>query len=396
MNDHLVSRVFSHAFRPLFLLAITHGLLSVAWWGALWSGMVSLPGTGADPMIWHAHEMIFGFSAAAIAGFALTAVANWTRRPPVSGLPLIVLCSLWLSARLLAPTASPVLLLLAACADIGFNALLLGLMSREVIGGDSRRNYKLLALLALLGISNAVFYAALWLDKPWARTAVWAGLWAVVLTVNLIAGRVIPAFTGNWLVKQGKLPASGRRPPPFGRIDLCATVATLLFAALFLWQPGSMVSAGAGFLAALLQLWRWSRWQFFHTLSSPIVWVLHLGFLWLVLGLALLACGVAGMMPLGAGAHALMVGAVTTMILAVASRAALGHTNRPLQDNALTTASYVGISLAALFRIAASISDQADPWILLATVSWVISLGLFARRYTSILLGPPAPAIQPE
>ncbi len=386
-----MNRVFSYAFRPLFLLAIIYGILSVAWWGALWSGLVALPGGGADPIAWHAHEMIFGFGAAAIAGFALTAVANWTQRPPVSGLPLVVLCGLWLSARLLAPANSLHLLPVIAGADLGFNALLLGLMSREVIAGSSRRNYKLLALLAMLGLSNTAFYAALWLDKPWTRTAVWAGLWVLVLTVNLIAGRVIPAFTGNWLVKQGKLPAGGKPPPPFGRLDLCATGATLLFAALFLWQPESVISAGAGFLAAALQLLRWSRWQFFRTLASPIVWVLQLGFLWLVVGLALLACGAAGLLPLSTGLHALMIGAVTTMILAVASRAALGHTNRPLLDNPLTTASYIVISLTALLRIVAGVSDHPDHWLLLATAAWVVALGLFAWRYTSILLGPPAP-----
>ncbi len=386
-----LNHVFSYAFRPLFFLAIVHGLLAVGWWGAGWAGALPLPGAGLDPIVWHAHEMIFGFAGAAIAGFALTAVANWTGRPPVAGLPLIVLCGLWLCARLLAATGSASMLALTAGADLGFNALLLALMSREVIAGGSRRNYKLLVLLALLGMSNAVFYAALWLGKPGQQTALWAGLWVLVLTVNLIAGRVIPAFTANWLVKRGKLPASGARPPPFGPLDRAATLATLLFAALFLWMPLSMVSAGAGFLATLLQLLRWSRWQALRTLGSPIVWVLHLGFLWLVLGLGLLALGAGGLLPLSTAVHALMVGGVTTMILAVASRAALGHSNRPLEDNPLTTASYIGVSVAALLRIVASVSDQPGHWIVLATIAWVVALGLFAWRYTTILLGPPAP-----
>jgi uncharacterized protein involved in response to NO len=383
--------IFSFAFRPLFFLAISYGLLAVGWWGLAWSGHAPMPGAGSNPIYWHAHEMIFGFSAAAIAGFALTAVANWTRRPPVSGLPLLVLCVFWLSARILATSSSPALLVPMASADLAFNILLLALMAREVIGGNSRRNYKLLVLLGLLGLSNAAFYAAHWLDTEWIRTTLWAGLWVVVLTVNLIAGRIIPAFTGNWLLQQGKLPAGSKPPPPFGTIDLYATVATGLFALLFLWQPLAIVTAVAGFVAAALQFIRWTRWHFFRTLSSPIVWVLHLAFLWLPIGLALLACSATGLLPASTGMHALLIGAVTSMILAVASRAALGHTNRPLLNNTVTTASYVGISVTALLRIVASISDQPATWLLLATLAWLVSLGLFAWRYTSILLGPPAP-----
>jgi uncharacterized protein involved in response to NO len=137
-------------------------------------------------------------------------------------------------------------------------------------------------------------------------------------------------------------------------------------------------------------LLRWSRWQFYRTLRDPIVWVLHVAFLWIPIGMALLSCSAMGWLPVSSGMHALMSGAATTMILAVASRAALGHSNRPLANNPLVTASYFGITVTTVLRITASVSDPNSLWMPLATLSWVVSLGLFAWRYTPILLGPPA------
>jgi uncharacterized protein involved in response to NO len=386
-----MGHIFSFAFRPLFFLAIIYGIVSVGWWGLAWSGHLPMPGAGGNPIFWHAHEMIFGFAGAAIAGFALTAVANWTQRPPVSGLPLIALCIFWLSARILA-LSSTLTLTPTATADLAFDLLLCALMAREVIAGNSRRNYKLLALLALFTTANCAFYVGQWLQADWIRSTLWAGMWVVVLVVNLIGGRVIPAFTGNWLTLQARMKqqAAPLRPAGFGRIDQFASLGTAAFALLFLWDHNAALTALVGFLAAGCQLLRWSRWQFYRTLHDPIVWVLHVAFLWIPIGMALLSCSAMGWLPVSSGMHALMSGAATTMILAVASRAALGHSNRPLANNPLVTASYIGITVTTVLRITASVSDPNSLWMPLATLSWVVSLGLFAWRYTPILLGPPA------
>ena len=182
--------------------------------------------------------------------------------------------------------------------------------------------------------------------------------------------------------------ADGGLPAEVDEPDLVATVATVTFALAFLVRPEALSTAVIGATATACQLVRWSRWQFYRTLGDPMVWILHLGFLWLAIGLGLLSLGSAGLLPLSSGIHALMTGAASTMILAVASRAALGHSNRPLDNHPLLTASYVGISLSALLRIIASLS--ASPlWMALATTAWVVSLCLFAWRYTPILLGPP-------
>ena len=151
-----MSVLFSYAFRPLFLLATIHAMLIVPFWVAAWLGMHAAPTVLRTPIGWHAHEMIFGFAGAAVGGFALTAVATWTKRPPVAGLPLMILTAFWLLARLLFFLPGNGLLLPAAVADLGYDGLLLALMGREVIAARSTRNYKVLAIMALFAIANAL------------------------------------------------------------------------------------------------------------------------------------------------------------------------------------------------------------------------------------------------
>ena len=161
----------------------------------------------SNPIWWHAHEMVFGFAGAAVGGFLLTAAATWTKRPPVAGGPLLALSLLWLNARLLLflPPAvgSDWLVPAAASADLGYDVLLLALMTRELIASRNRRNYKVLVLLGLFACANAVFYAGVGGRFAWVDLALLAGLWTVVFLITVIGGRVVPAFTRNWLRRQG-------------------------------------------------------------------------------------------------------------------------------------------------------------------------------------------------
>ena len=193
---------FTYAFRPLFLLATLYAIAVVPLWAAAWLGYVPMPTSLGTPTWWHAHEMIYGFAGAAIGGFALTAVAAWTKRPPVAGAPLVILSALWVIARVLFAWPSPALLAPAIVADLGYGVLLFVLMSREVISVRSQRNYKVLAILGLLPLTNAFFFVGLSGNAAWTMTALFAGLWLVVMLINLIGGRVIPGFTRNWLKLQ--------------------------------------------------------------------------------------------------------------------------------------------------------------------------------------------------
>lgn len=385
--------IFSYAFRPLFFLAAVYAIAGVGWWALAWNGVVPMPGGFSNPVFWHAHEMVFGFVGAAIGGFALTAVANWTGRPPVSGMAVVALCVFWICARLLALGSDSSTLLPLAVADLGYNVLLWGLLAREIIAGGNKRNLVLLLVLGLFTACNAYFYFTEWQQSGSGRSAVLAGLLLVILLINLIGGRIVPAFTGNWLAMQARMQQreAPQRPPAFGPIDKLATLATLAFALVFLWRESGAVTAVLGFIAAACQLLRWSRWRFYQTLSDPMVWILHVAYLWIPVGLALLGASALGSVPVSSGIHAFTTGAATSMIIAVSSRAALGHSNRPLANHPLLTACYISITLTAILRVVASVFPGDGSIMIAASIGWIIALGLFAWRYTPILLGPPAP-----
>lgn len=378
---------FSYAFRPLFLLATVYAIVVVPLWVGAWLGYLPFPALLGVPSWWHAHEMIFGFAGAAVGGFALTAVATWTKRPPVSGVPLLVLSALWLIARILFSLPSHSLLVPAILADLGYGGLLFALMSREVISARNERNYKLLLILGLLVASNAWFFVGVTRSAGWSTTALHAGLWLIVLLVNLIAGRIIPAFTGNWL----KRPASDQRhqaiklPPMHDRFDLISTGLLVAFAIFQLGDAPARWTAVLGLLTSVVLFIRLARWQGIRGADEPLVWVLHVAFLWLPVGVLLLSFAEVGLIPQTAGTHALTAGAVTTMIVAVASRAALGHTGRPLESHPVLTAAYVLITIAAMCRVAATFGPAARVLLAASATAWCLGFICFAWRYAPIL-----------
>ncbi|MGB8330220.1 MAG: NnrS family protein [Polyangiales bacterium] len=386
-----MSIFFGYAFRPLFLLATLHAIVVVPVWVAAWLGCLPMPVMLGTPTWWHAHEMIYGFAGAAIGGFSLTAVAAWTKRPPVAGVPLIILTALWVAARVLFALPFKSLLPPAITADLGYAILLLVLMSREVLGARSERNYKVLLILALLPMTNALFFFGMTRNAGWTMTALFGGLWLVLLLVNLIGGRVVPAFTRNWLKRRA---AEQQRPPialppEFDRFDLFTTWLMVAFGAMHLMGAPSNWIALVGLLTSIMFFVRVSRWQGLQTGGEPLVWVLHLAFSWLPVGFSLLACAELGLVTRTAAVHALTGGAITTMVLAIAGRAALGHTSRPLESHPVLTASYMLITMAAICRIAATIGPGARVLLAISAGAWCMGFACFAWRYFPILTLPP-------
>jgi uncharacterized protein involved in response to NO len=379
--------IFTYAFRSLFLLATLYAVAVVPLWAAAWLGYLPMPTSLGAPSWWHAHEMIYGFAGAAIGGFALTAVAMWTKRPPVAGAPLMILSALWLIARILFALPSPALLAPAIATDLGYGVLLFVLMSREVISARSQRNYKVLLILGLLPLMNGLFFLGMTRNAGWTKTALFAGLWLVVLLVNLIGGRVIPGFTRNWLkrqlLEQKREPAT--LPPMFDRFDLLTTWLMVAFAILHLFEAPSRWTAVIGLITSVMLFIRLTRWQGIHTGSEPLVWVLHVAFSWLPLGFLLLAFAEIGLLPQTAGVHALTSGAITTMIIAISGRAALGHTGRALESHPVLTAAYVLITVAAICRVAATVGPGARSLLAASAVAWCAGFVCFAWRYVPIL-----------
>lgn len=390
--EGFLERFGEYAFRPLFLLLVLQALGMITLWVCWWTGLVTLP-WARDPLQWHVHEMLTGFAGAAIGGFLLTAVATWTGRPPVGGWRLGLLCLFWAGGRL-----SLFFPLSHAVFDIAYWLGLWLLMAGEVVGAGNRRNYKILVILGLLLASDAAWHVNELLAGPWLRQAGLAQLWLVLLLIAVIGGRIIPAFTGNWLkrraVESGAPPPDAASlPPAFTRFDLACIVSLLLYFVASLLPAPLPLLLVLGWLAALLHALRLWRWQGLRCLADPLVWMLHLSYAWLPLGLALHAASAPGWVPASAGIHALTIGCMAGMILSVSSRAALGHSQRPLRSHPLLTTAIVALNLAALLRVCAAV-HPAWSWLLgLSALAWVLAMLAYATVYLPILLGakPAAP-----
>jgi uncharacterized protein involved in response to NO len=375
--------VLDYAFRPMFLAAGSWAVIALALWLAMFFGYVQLP-TRFDPLAWHVHEMLFGFVMAAVAGFLLTAIPNWTGRLPVRGYRLAVLAGLWLLGRLACLISADLPAWLGVLADLIFPTALLAVAAREIIAGRNWRNLPMTAPLTLFIIADLLMhFESLGFAVPvglgW-RLAVGAPL----VLISVIGGRIIPSFTRNWLFKR----KSPHLPSPQDRLDTAAVA--LLAAALVLWAflPDHRVTGAFLIAAALLNAVRLSRWTGFATWGEKLLVILHVGYAWLVIGIALLGLSIFNIgVPAASAIHALTAGATAVMILAVMPRVTLGHTGRELTANRATVAVFVLINAAAIFRLCASWHTEFMTILLIvAGACWIAAFGLFELVYGPMLL----------
>lgn len=376
--------LFAYGFRPFFLLAGCYGIVSVLVW--LWlyrTGTSPLP--GMPPQLWHGHEMLFGFVGAAVAGFMLTAVPSWTGSRGFAGLPLVVLTLIWILARAAFALASHLPPVMVAVAELAFIPSLLVLVAPPVLRSGNRNLPVLFVLFIFWCLDAAFLWAVKHADAVLARQMLLATLGVVMLLITVIGGRIVPAFTGNALRARGiDAPLRAR---PFIDRTLIAVMAALVLADL-LRAPAGVAATIAG-LAALLQALRMSGWQSLRTFRDPIVWVLHVAYFWLPVGLALRALHVLGGFGFAAHwIHALGTGAAATMILAVMTRAALGHTGRPFVVAPAIVAAYGLMIAAAVLRVfGPTLLPVAYPvTITLSVAAWTAAFVLFLYVYTPILL----------
>lgn len=371
-------------FRPFFFGGPVWAVVALGLWLCSLAGKIALP-TAFDPLAWHRHEMLFGFVGAVIAGFLLTAIPNWTGRLPIAGRPLLALFGLWLAARLAVLFSGFVGLVPAALLDVGFFVALAGLAAREVLEANNR-NLPIVGIVLLFGLADGADHAAA--ARLIDGEASWqAAIALVVLLISLVGGRITPSFTRNWMVKQG---VAERLPTQPGRFDLFVIGATGLALISWLTAPAGFVVGGLLITAALLQALRLVRWGGVRTGSDPLVLILHVGYAWVPIGLLLLGLSTAGAaVPRSAAIHALTAGAMTTMILAVMTRATLGHTGRELKANATTVALYSFVTMGALVRVAASLGvGTYRIGLEIAGTLWATALILFLVSYGPILWRP--------
>ena len=388
-RQHGGPTLLSAGFRPFFLFSAIWASVAIPMWLALYAGGMPLP-TILPPAIWHAHEMIFGFAAATVAGFLLTAIPNWTGRMPLQGAPLAVLVLLWLAGRIALLLSVEIGAVAAAVFDLAFPAAFLAVVAREIVAGRNWRNLPMLAALTGLLLGNVLVH----LDALGvADTAVLGnnlGIAVLLSLISLVGGRIIPSFTRNWMASnRPELP----EPATFGWVDRVVLAATIVALASWLARPDMIVTGVLCLFTGVAHWLRLSRWRGIATLREPLLWVLHLGYGWLGLGFILLGLtSTTSWLPLFTALHALTVGTIGTMTLAVMTRATLGHTGRPLTAGAGTTAIYILVTVAAAGRLLAPFAGTAYVLVLsLAGVAWSAAFGLFALLYLRPLSLPRVP-----
>jgi uncharacterized protein involved in response to NO len=378
--------ILSAGFRPFFLGSAIWAALAIPLWLAVYRGGVSVPSL-LPPLVWHVHEMIFGFAAATVAGFLLAAIPNWTGRMPLQGWPLAILVSLWAIGRVAVFLSADIGAAAAALADLSFPAAFLGVVGREILAGRNWRNLPMLAALSLLLAGNFfVHLDALGIANT-AELGNRIGLATLLMLISLVGGRIIPSFTHNWLTKAR--PAI-KPPIPEGFFDRVVLVVTALALTAWALAPDAPITAAAVLVAGGAVALRLSRWRGLRTMREPLLVILHVGYAWLALGLLLLGLHrFIEILPRTAALHALTVGAVGTMTLAVMTRASLGHTGRSLAAGPGTKAIYVLITLAAVLRILSPLAaENANLLLSVAGAAWSGAFGLFAVFYGGALARP--------
>lgn len=373
--------LFSYGFRPFFLGAAVWAIIAMVLWIAALAGHHELGGS-YSAQAWHAHEMLFGFAPAVLAGFLLTAVPNWTGRLPVSGWPLAGLFALWISGRMALLSPDVIGLPSAAAIDCLFLPALLLICAREVIAGRKWKDLKVLGGLLALSLANTCFHFAV-VTGDHVNIAMRLGISAYVALVTIIGGRILPSFTRNWLNRLGRT----EFPVPYNQFDTIAILAGVAALAAWTLVPDHPITALTGLAAAVLHVTRLARWRGWATWPEMLLVILHVAYAFVPLGFAAISFGALGLVEERSVMHVLTVGAIAAMMLAVMTRASRGHTGQALTASRLTVVSYVAVVLSALSRPPAEMLPGIAPTLYAVSGSaWILAFTLFCIEYGPILV----------
>ena len=377
--------VLAKGFRPFFLLAALYATVMMPLWLAVLNGRAT-PSTYLQPSVWHAHEMTWGFVSAVVAGFLLTAVGNWTKRETATGAPLAGLGLLWVAGRVAMLFSGALPRGVPAAVDLAFLPALALVLARPLLAAKNRRNLVVVAIVAALFGANAVVHLEALAVLPWGsgRRATLISVDLILLLILIIGGRTFPMFTRN-----ATGVATIRNIPWLDRTCI-GTMTVLMVVETFIPAGERAIAILAG-IVGLLAAARAIHWGARYSLRDPLLWVLHAGYAWLVVGLLLrAAAGVFGLLPGSVATHALTVGAIGTLTLGMMARVSLGHTGRVLVAPSPVFAACVAITLAALARVLVPwlAPAQYAVGLFAAGVLWVLAFAVFLVAYAPMLLRP--------
>ncbi len=365
-------------FRPFYLLASLFGAFSVLLWAAQFSGY--LPSAYLQGPVWHGHEMLFGYATAVIAGFLLTAVRAWTNEPMPSGVPLMALAALWVCGRVLVLTPFA---MTAAMVNAAFPVAVAVAIGIPLFRSRNVRNYFFVGLLVLMGVLILAVHLALrerFTISP--RLGLQLALDLVLFIMVVMGGRVIPMFTNN-----GVPGTNATRKALVEKLALGTVI--LLFAADLLQLPQAIIAVIAltSGLAHGMRLYLWKPWR---TLATPLVWILHAAYAWIIVHLALRGLFALQLLTGSYAIHALTVGAIGGLTLGMMTRTARGHTGRPLVADGFELTVFLLIQVAAVVRVFGGIASPGlyRPSVQLSALLWAAAFGLYAIRYWPVLTRP--------
>lgn len=368
--------LFALGFRPFYLLAAAFAAVSLPLWTAAQAGW-HVP--ARIDMLWHMHEMVYGFAMAVIVGFLYTAGYNWTRLWTPRGWRLAAIAGVWIGGRAAMLLAPP---LLAAAIDAVFLPLAALPLYRVLKQSGNRRNMFLVLLLGMLALSNLLYHAA---ALGWLRIdplqPVHAAITLVVAIEAVIGGRVIPMFTANAV--------PGARPVQDARRDRTALGLTVLAGAAWVVSLPAPVTAVLALCAAVAQAARLAGWLPWRTWRNPLLWILHVSYAWIPLGFLALALAQYGVVTQSAALHLLTVGSLAGLVIGMITRTALGHTGRPLKAGRAETLMYILAQGAVLTRFAAAVAPGSRMlWLVLATACWSACFLAYLAVYLPLLTAP--------
>lgn len=369
-------------FRPFFLFGGVFAVIAMLLWILALTGiLVFRPFINA--MWWHSHEMLFGFVPAIVVGFLLTAVQTWTGKPGIHSTRLLLVFSLWALARILLAINLSLPMQLVMAIDLAFLPLAAWYLARPIFAVKQIHNMFFVPLLLTMTLANFFSYLpALGFDPKWLQQGFYGMLLLITMLVLVLGGRVIPFFTANGTGSQRVLPLRWLEITAIGTVFLCMLVYLLDLSL----PPYAMAALFS--LAAITNLIRCGRWRIWITMDVPLLWSLHLAIVFIPIGLGLIALHYGfNLLPLSAAVHALTIGGVGGMILAMMSRVSLGHTGRKLQVGFLIQTAFIALLLAAFVRsIGVAVFPQFSMqlWIVSA-LCWCLAFGLFVVVYWPIL-----------
>ncbi len=381
--------LFSYSFRIFFLLAFAFTAIFMFNWVLIYPGLISIKPLFNDVLTWHGHEMVYGFVTAVLTGFLLTAVATWTSTPPIKGPLLIVLTLVWVIGRVvvtfpLLPQA------ISSGIDLIYIPLFMMILAKPLWVTKNERNYVVITFLGLLFTCNTVIHLAHYelVNATWGYNALYGSIGVVLLFITLVAGRIIPFFTVNALKRHGVV----LQNTPQKNMNNFAILSMLLFIGTLLYAgPMAKYTGYAALTVALVHGWRMRLWHTRHSIVDPLLWILHLGYLWMIIGMLLwfYSSVVSDNIPISISLHLITIGCIGSICLGMMARVALGHTGRPLEINRFVTLSFILLQLSIVSRLSGVfLVDNYIETISISGVLWLVAFVLYGIFYTPILCLP--------